>query len=135
MPNYDWEMNKRQINNKPALKENRKRLRKNLTSAEATLWKFLKAKQLEGRKFRRQFSVENYILDFYCPAEKLAIELDGAGHFTSAGHDYDKKRTKFLGSHGIKVIRFENVKVFKALESVLEEIKNNFTTPPFGHPS
>ena len=134
MPNEDWKMNKRQINNRPVLKENRKALRKNLTSAEATLWKFLKAKQLEGRKFRRQFSVENYILDFYCPAEKLAIELDGAGHFTSAGYDYDQERTKFLGNHGIKVIRFENVKVFKALESVLEEIKNNFTTPPLGHP-
>ena len=135
MPNEDWKMNKRQINNRPVLKENRKALRKNLTRAEATLWKFLKAKQLEGRKFRRQFSVENYILDFYCPAEKLAIELDGAGHFTSAGYDYDQERTKFLGNHGIKVIRFENVKVFKALESVLEEIKNNFTTPPLGHPS
>ena len=118
---------KRQINNRPELKENRKTLRCNLTGAEATLWKYLKRKQLDGRKFRRQFSVENYILDFYCPSEKLAVELDGAGHFTSAGFDYDEERTKVLNSHGINVIRFENKQVFEALENVLEEIKSNFT--------
>lgn len=118
-----------QINNRPELKQFRKELRNNSTAAEATLWNFLKAKQLEGRKFRRQHSVENYILDFYCPAEKLAIELDGAGHYTSAGYEYDLERTEALKSHGIKVIRFENRAVFENLEAVLKEIKNNFTTP------
>lgn len=127
-------MTKRQINNRPELKENRKQLRNNLTSAEATLWRFLKGKQLDGRRFRRQFSVENYILDFYCPAEKLAVELDGADHYTTAGFEYDEERTKFLNAQGIKVIRFENIEVFQALESVLEEIKSNFTSPPVGTP-
>ena len=119
-------MSKRQINNRPELREFRKDLRNNSTSAEATLWLSLKRKQLDGRKFRRQFSVENYIIDFYCPSEKLAIELDGAGHFTSSGAEYDEERTKVLNTHGINVIRFENVEVFERLESVIDDIKGNF---------
>ena len=120
----------RSPNNRPELKDYRKQLRSNLTSAEATLWKYLKRKQLVGRKFRRQFSVESYIIDFYCPAEKLAVELDGAHHFTEEGLLYDEERTKVLNAHGIKVIRFENVEVFNALEAVLHAIKNNFLHPP-----
>lgn len=119
---------KNQINNRPELKQFRKELRNNSTSAEVTLWLCLKGKQLGGRKFRRQHSIENYILDFYCPSEKLAVELDGAGHFTAAGYEYDLKRTALLESHGIKVIRFENCEVFEAIEAVLETIKKNFTT-------
>ncbi|MGK7390705.1 MAG: endonuclease domain-containing protein [Candidatus Cyclobacteriaceae bacterium M2_1C_046] len=121
--------NSRQVNNRKELKGFRKQLRNNGTAAEATLWTHLKGRQLQGRKFRRQFSVENYILDFYCPSENLAIELDGYYHFTSAGFEYDEIRTKFLNTKGIKVIRFENSEVFDALESVLEIIKSNFTTP------
>jgi very-short-patch-repair endonuclease len=117
---------KAQINNKSFLKPIRKKLRKNLTPAEATLWKFLQRSQLEGRKFRRQHSVGNYVLDFYCPEEKLCIELDGAGHFTDAGVEQDNARTAYLNSLGIKVIRFENKLVFKRLEAVLEEITCNF---------
>ncbi|WKV13008.1 endonuclease domain-containing protein [Marivirga harenae] len=115
-----------QINNRPELKENRKRLRNNGTSAEAFLWNYLKGKQLKSRKFRRQFSVGNYILDFYCPAEKLCIELDGANHFTSAGFEYDKKRTEYLNTIGITVVRFENKIVFESIENVLEDIMSNF---------
>jgi len=122
-------MFKRQMNNKPELKKIRKQLRNNATSAEATLWKFLQKRQLGGRKFRRQFSVENYVLDFYCPSEKLAIELDGAHHFTASGYQRDLERDAFLASAGIKVLRFENVEVFEALESVLDKIKSNFTAP------
>jgi very-short-patch-repair endonuclease len=115
-----------QLYNKPELKENRKNLRNNATPAEAFLWNYLKCKQLKGRKFRRQFSVGNYILDFYCPAEKLCIELDGADHFTSAGYQYDEVRTKYLKQLGITVIRFENQTVFDATENVLETIVSSF---------
>ncbi len=108
------------------LKQNRKNLRNNLIPAEATLWRFLKNKQVEERRFRRQFSVENYILDFYCPSEKLAIELDGDQHFTNAGFLNDKERDQKLKCLGIKVLRFENVEVFQALETVLDEIKASF---------
>lgn len=118
-----------QIHNRKELGTYRKELRNNLTSAEATLWIQLKGKQLDGRKFRRQHSVGTYILDFYCPSEKLCVELDGAGHFTPEGVAYDKERTAYLNSLNIRVIRFENAEVFERMEKVLSEIKSNFATP------
>src|SRR5436190_22578402 len=101
-------MDKQQLNNLSYLKDTRKVLRTNSTTAEATLWTFLKNSQLEGRKFRRQHSIENYILDFYCPSEKINVELDGAGHYTNDGTEQDKIRDEFLTQLGIKVLRFEN---------------------------
>jgi very-short-patch-repair endonuclease len=120
---------KKPIHNISNLKSSRKELRNHLTSAEATLWKYLQKSQLEGRKFRRQHSVGKYVLDFYCPSEKLAIELDGAHHFTPCGADYDNERTSFLNSLNIRVLRFENKLVFNHIEGVLSEIKSQFTTP------
>ncbi len=118
-----------QIHNHKHLKPFRKKLRNNLTTAEATFWKSLQKSQLRGHKFRRQHSVGSYILDFYCPSEKLCVELDGSYHFTPEGLAYDQRRTIFLNSVNIRVVRFENCRVFEDLEGVLEEIKNNFTTP------
>ena len=115
-----------QIHNKPELKAFRRSLRNNSTSAEATLWKLLKGKQLEGRKFRRQHSVNCFVLDFYCPEERLAIELDGAHHFTEEGLKHDEKRTAYLNSLNIRSIRFENIEIFQNPERVLAEIKNQF---------
>jgi very-short-patch-repair endonuclease len=114
------------LHNTTDLTDNRKGLRNNSTSAEAVLWRSIKNKQLDGRRFRRQFSVGNYILDFYCPEEKLGVELDGADHFTAEGLYYDEKREKFLNRKGIRVIRIENKHVFKIHEQVLEYIKENF---------
>lgn len=114
------------LHNRKYLKGNRKELRNNLTAAEATLWTLLKSKQLEGRKFRRQHSVGNFILDFYCPSEQLAVELDGAHHFTSAGFAFDEERTAYLNKQNIRVIRFENKEIFNDSEGVLDEIKKNF---------
>jgi very-short-patch-repair endonuclease len=78
--------------------------------------------------------VGNYILDFYCPSEKLAIELDGEVHINDAAREYDHERKLFLQHYGIKVLRFENRLVFEDLEWVLGVIKNNFgwnkTTTP-----
>ena len=119
-----------QFNNLHYLKDKRKKLRNNATSAEATLWLFLKGSQLEGRKFRRQHSIENYILDFYCPSERINIELDGEGHYTEEGQEKDLIRDQFLNSLGIKVIRIENRDVFENLDNVLEMIKNNFQPLP-----
>lgn len=115
-----------QLNNLPHLKTFRRELRNNLTPAEAKFWKIVQNKQLEGRKFRRQHSVGNYILDFYCPAEKLAIELDGQVHFNDTAREYDYERKLFLEYYGIKVLRFENKRVFEDLEWMLDVIKNNF---------
>jgi very-short-patch-repair endonuclease len=66
--------------NRPELKEVRKKLRNQATPAEAALWKLLSGKKCGGLKFRRQHSVGPYILDFYCPEAKLAIEVDGNAH-------------------------------------------------------
>jgi len=114
-------------NNSKRLKEVRKSLRARLTPAEATLWRLLKSKQLEGRKFRRQHSVDSYILDFYCPQEHLAIELDGAGHFTATGMLMDAERDQHLEKAGIRVLRFENREIFEHPEMVLEAIKACFS--------
>ena len=109
--------------NQPALTTQRKTLRNNSTSAEAMLWNMLKLRQL-GVKFRRQFSIDRYILDFYSPEIKLCIELDGAPHFTHDGTDYDYERSKYLKKyHGIRTLRFENNEFFKYPEEVLATIK------------
>ena len=99
--------------------EFRKQLRNELKPAEAVMWKALQKKQLEGRKFRRQHSIGNYIVDFYCPAEKLVVELDGAGHFTPEGSEQDETRDTYLNSLDINVLRFENRDVFDNLDAVL----------------
>src|SRR5688572_28603179 len=117
------------IHNHKNLKDLRRQNRKNLTPAEAELWKHLQNGRLDGHKVRRQHSVDNYILDFYCPQEKLGIELDGKVHFTDNAFEADTARTEYLNSLNIKIIRFENKAVFEQLEGVLEEIRQNFTTP------
>ena len=114
-----------QLNNRPEMMPFRRKLRKQMTAAEVALWIMIKNKQLVGERFRRQFSIGHYILDFYCPKYKLCIELDGAGHFTEEGQEYDNKRTNYLKSVGVLVIRFENFEVFDRPMQVLEEIKKN----------
>jgi very-short-patch-repair endonuclease len=111
------------IANLKYLKEKRQKLRNNPTPAERELWKYLQNKQLDGYKFRRQFSIGNYIVDFYCTAVKLAIELDGAHHFTEEGKLYDEARTQFMNSQGITEIRFENRELMESIEDVLKKIK------------
>ncbi|MEO5602644.1 MAG: endonuclease domain-containing protein, partial [Cyclobacteriaceae bacterium] len=114
------------VHNKIELKTQRKLLRNNGTSAEATLWLLLKGKQLEGRKFRRQHSVGNYVLDFYCPSENLAVELDGEPHFTDEGIKRDEIRAKYILGLQIRIIRFENNEVFDNPQAVLLEIRKHF---------
>ncbi len=116
----------RLVNNRKELYDVRKDLRNFSTAAEATLWKLIKGRQLQGRKFRRQFSVDSYVLDFYCPEEKLAVELDGAHHFTPEGLQHDEKRDAFLKRRGITVLRIENEKVFKNTGQVLDYIQSHF---------
>jgi very-short-patch-repair endonuclease len=114
--------------NLPQKKDDRRTLRNSLTSAEATLWKSLKGGQLAGRKFRRQHSVGAYVLDFYCPEERTAVELDGAGHYTVSGSMHDAARTAYLTTLGIQVVRFENKLIWSALSSVLQTIESKFQT-------
>ena len=116
-------MSQNAINNKPELKFLRRELRKNMTPAEVALWQQLKAGRLNGTHWRRQYSVNRYILDFYCPIYKLCIELDGQEHYTMQGDTRDFDRTIFLNSIGVEVIRFENKEIWENIEQVLETIK------------
>jgi methylmalonyl-CoA mutase len=118
----------RRLMNLKYLKELRQELRNNPTSAEKAFWNFLKNKNFEGRKFRRQHSIGNYIVDFYCSSENLIIELDGEVHNNLGAADYDEKRDTFINELGFKVIRFENKLVFEQPENVLETIRQNFKT-------
>ena len=92
------------IINDPSFKTRRRHLRKKQTDAEHKLWQRLRNKQVHGLKFYRQYSVGSYILDFYCPQRRIAIELDGSQHL--AAKEYDDNRTAYLQRSGITVIRF-----------------------------
>ena len=99
-------------------------LRRQLTPAEAQLWTYLARSQRDGWKFRRQFPFGPYILDFYCPAARLAVELDGETHQAPATREKDDRRDAYLREHHIRVLRFENHLVFESLHWVLEQIQN-----------
>ena len=95
-------------------------LRKNMTKEERKLWyEYLNAYPL---RFRRQVTFGNFILDFYCAAAKLAIELDGSQHYGEEGLAKDAERTRFLESNGIVVLRFPNTDVTGNLRGVCELI-------------
>ena len=103
-------------------------LRKEETEAEKILWEELRNSKI-GIKFRRQHPIDKFILDFYAPKIKLAIELDGKDH--KENKRYDKIRTEFLESKNIKVLRFWNSEVEKDLKGVLKKIKNYSTQSIF----
>jgi very-short-patch-repair endonuclease len=116
----------RRFSNLTAMKPFRRSLRAALTPAEACLWTALRGSQLAGRKFRRQHSFGSYVIDFYCPQEKLAVELDGAAHDSAAAEAKDEARDAFLGALGIRVLRYENRDVVDNLEGVLLDIGSRF---------
>ena len=102
----------------------RKELRNGSTAAESTLWLSLKGRQIEGQRWRRQFGVGPYILDFYCPRLHLCIELDGAQHYAMQGSENDLQREEWLlQEHGIRTLRFENKDIFINHEGVIEHIR------------
>ena len=110
---FNWKSNKKI----------RRKLRNNMPDAEVLLWSELQNKQLKGLKFRRQQGIGPYVVDFYCPEFKLAIELDGDSHFNDEKiYKHDQKRQKYIESFGIKFLRFTNENVYKNLGFVLSEI-------------
>ena len=110
------------LHNKKELTSKRKQLRNNATQTEKLLWYELRNSQLAGRKFRRQHSLGKYILDFYCPEQRLAIELDGGQHEDDKQKDHDEVRTEYLNSLRISVIRFKNTDVIFGRDSVINKI-------------
>jgi len=97
------------------------RLRRHAPEAERKLWQALRAGGL-GTKFRLQYSVDAFVLDFYAPQSKLAIEVDGDSHFTPEAMAYDAARSRHLSSFGIQVLRVTNAEVCTNLDGVLSTI-------------
>ena len=98
------------------------RLRSNMTPAEQALWNALSNRQLRGLRFRAQHPVETFILDFYCPACKLVVEVDGDVHDQEQIVQHDKARAEHLEARGYRVLRFRNDEVLTDLPSVLQRI-------------
>ncbi len=98
-------------------------LRKNQTDAEKKLWAVLRNRQMAGTKFRRQFSIGRYILDFYSPKYRVGIEADGGGHYEDRENQRDKLRTKELSILGIEILRFNNLEILNNIEGVCEVIE------------
>ena len=108
------------IYNQNKFKDLRRKLRNNQTDAERKIWSILRGRQMLGLRFLRQYGVENYILDFYCPLIRLAIELDGGQH--AENNEADELRTAFLNEQDIVVLRFWNDDIFKNIDGVLQTI-------------
>jgi very-short-patch-repair endonuclease len=100
-----------------------KTLRKRPTDAEQLLWRYLKMKQMEGLKFRRQQPIDNYIVDFVCFENRIIIEVDGGQH--AAENNKDRERDSYLQQLGFKVLRFWNNEVLQNTNGVLETIREN----------
>ena len=106
----------------------RKALRNNMPLPETILWTKLKGRQLGGHKFRRQYSVENFVIDFYCPEVKLAVEVDG----TEVMKSKDMERQSKIESFGIRFVRFTNKEILENIAGVLVKIMeliNQLTSP------
>ena len=98
-------------------------LRKNPTKEENHLWyDFLREYPI---RFHRQYVIESYIVDFFCPKAKLIIELDGSQHYSVHGESYDKQRTKKIETYGFTVLRYTNLDIHQRFHSVCEDIDNH----------
>lgn len=122
--------NQEQIKFKNLLQVRSRDLYRRRTKAEDMLWLRLKAKRLDGLKFRCQRKIPPYIVDFVCMEKHLIIELDGSSHDGREG--YDARRTRILELRGYRVIRFRNEDVFNDIEEVLDCISWELLKSPAG---
>ena len=99
-----------------------RRMRHEPSDAEKCMWRILRDRRLSGFKFRRQYPVAGYIVDFFCARCRVGIELDGGQHDEDAQRTYDERRTPTLESLGIEVLRFWDCDVMKETEAVTETI-------------
>lgn len=108
-------------------------LRKKSTDTENLLWRHLRAKQMEGLKFRRQEAIGKYIVDFACYEKRIVIEVDGGQH--SMMENEDNTRDQWLKDEGFKVLRFWNNEVLTNIEGILEVIRGTcLDHPPLAPP-
>jgi len=109
-----------------------KAFRRNLTDTERFLWKHLRARRIEGYKFRRQEPIGHYIADFVCQEARMIVEVDGGQHSVERGKDFERDR--WFEEQGYKVLRFWNNEVLTNINGVLEVIRNTVTHPPLTPP-
>ena len=107
--------------NKISEKEKRRKLRNNSTKAEICLWTEIRNKKL-GYRFLRQYGVGKFVIDFYSPRLKLAIEVDGVTHLTKEELEYDERRQFEIEQLGIQFIRFTNSEIYYDIENVIKKI-------------
>jgi len=107
-------------------KKQRQHLRRNMTKWEVRLWNDLKGKKMYGFKVRRQYGIENYVIDFYCPQLKLAIEVDGDVHYFKNKMNTDARKNNKLTKEGIKLIRLKNEDLADDYESVIVYLEDIF---------
>lgn len=108
--------------NKTKNKEKRRNLRKSQTKEELIFWAHVKDRRFHGYKFRRQYSIGNYIADFYCPELRLAVEIDGGQHYERENAAKDLTRTNFFNDLGIEVKRYTNVDIKTNLVGALDDL-------------
>jgi very-short-patch-repair endonuclease len=121
----------KRIHNLTDKKSLRQRLRHNATPSGKLLWRTLKNSGVVA-KFRRQHGIGPYLLDFYCPEHKLAIEIQGGVHNDILRSAYDSERQSWLENHGIRVLRFEDRELLEVFESVVGVIRTALLDPPPG---
>ncbi|MCD4817839.1 MAG: endonuclease domain-containing protein [Candidatus Cloacimonetes bacterium] len=113
-----------EIFNKISEKSKRRILRKNMTDSEKILWDKIRNKQILNLRFRRQYSIGKYVIDFYCPKLKLAIEVDGEIHLSNHSKNYDEIRQNEIESLGISFLRFSNDSIKNNISYVIDTVKN-----------
>ena len=95
-----------------------------MTPQELKFWNIVRNNKFQNLKFKRQYPIGKYIVDFVVIEKMLVIELDGGGHNTNKQQNYDEERTQYLTSRGFKILRFWNDEIDKNIEGVFEKISN-----------
>lgn len=113
---------KRRVFTKKSEQLKRTLLRNNMTEAEKLLWVELKTRKL-GVRFLRQYSIEKFVVDFYCPEIKLAVEVDGVTHNSPEEIEYDIYRQAEIEKYRIEFARFTNQQIYGNIKQVVDEIK------------
>lgn len=112
------------------LRQRSRELRQNMTAGEQTLWQHIRKRQILGIQFQRQFPIDQYIVDFYCKAYMLAIEIDGSSHDSPEAQERDRHRQKTLEALGVEFLRFTEYEACRHPEAVAEVIKQWLETHP-----
>ena len=110
-------------NNLTQIPPSRQAAWKNITVAEVALWTIIRSEQLNNERFFRHYKIDRFVIDFYCPKHKLAVELEEKAHLYQQEHD--NRRTEYLNAIGITILQFKNSEVFNHSTRVLDKIEEH----------